>query len=70
MWNAYVDAMQAEAFTLVDIVNARATDRLIEAGSDIDRVCAACHLQFWYPSERDAIIRNRNSTVTPPAPGN
>ena len=70
VWNAYVDAMQAEAFTLVDIVNARATDRLIEAGSDIDRVCEACHLQFWYPSERDAIIRNRNSTVTPPAPGN
>jgi len=70
VWNAYIDAMQAEAFTIVDIVNARDADRLTQAGSDIDRVCEACHLQFWYPSERDAIMRNRNSTVTLPSEGN
>lgn len=60
-WNAYANAMRAEALKVIDIVDKKETDKLFQAGSDIDRVCESCHLAFWYPSERDLVEKNRRS---------
>ena len=48
---------------MLAIVKARDTDKLFQAGSDIDRACEACHLECWYHGDRAAVLRDRNSRV-------
>ena len=28
------------------------------------RACEACHLEYWYPGDREAVLKQQNSTVT------
>jgi hypothetical protein len=62
-WNAYANAMRDEALKVVDIVKAKDADRLLQAGTDIDRACESCHLAFWYPGDRAAVLKDRSSTT-------
>lgn len=62
-WNAFSDGMRSEALKVMEIVKARDTQALFKAGSDLDQVCESCHLTFWYPGDRDAVLKDRNSTV-------
>lgn len=67
-WNAYANAMRDQALKVVDIVKARDADKLLQAGTDIDRACEGCHLTFWYPGDRDAVLKDRSSRAyTEPA---
>lgn len=63
LWNSYANAMRDEALKVMDIVDAKDTDKLFQAGSDIDKVCETCHLEFWYPGDRAAVLKDRNSKV-------
>lgn len=57
-----------EALKVLEIVKAKDADRLFQAGSDIDRACEGCHLEYWYPGDSAAVLRDRNSRVyTTPA---
>jgi hypothetical protein len=69
VWNAYADALRNEALKIAEIAKARDASRLTQAGTDLDRVCEACHLQYWYPVERELVERNRNSKVIQPSQG-
>lgn len=60
-WNAYSNAMRDQALKVVDIVKARDTEKLLAAGSDIDKACESCHLAFWYPGDREAVLKDRAS---------
>lgn len=60
-WNAFADGLRQQGLAVLEIVEARDTDKLFQAGSDIDRVCESCHLTFWYPGEREAVTRARES---------
>lgn len=60
-WNAYANALRTEALKVIDIVDKKDTDGLLRAGSDIDRTCESCHLAFWYPGDREAVLKDRNS---------
>ena len=64
LWNKHADALRDEALKVLEIVKAKDGDKLFQAGSDIDRTCESCHLEFWYPGDRAAVLRDRNSTVT------
>ncbi|MGE0591100.1 MAG: hypothetical protein AB7G23_03990 [Vicinamibacterales bacterium] len=70
LWASHIDRLQQEAMKVLDIVKARQGDQLFDAGSAIDAACEACHLDFWYPGDREAVERFNNSTTTfdPPAP--
>ena len=63
LWNSHVDQLRDEFIKVLAIVKARDTDKLFQAGSDIDRACEACHLEYWYPGDRAAVLRDRNSRV-------
>ena len=63
LWNSHVDQLRDESIKVLAIVKARDTDKLFQAGSDIDRACEACHLEYWYPGDRAAVLRDRNSRV-------
>ena len=61
MWNSHADTLRTEALKVIDIVKARDADKLLAAGSAIDQACEACHLDFWYPGDRAAVIKDRDS---------
>jgi hypothetical protein len=63
LWNSHVDRLRDELLKVLEIVKVRNSDQLFEAGSDIDRACEACHLEYWYPGDKAAVLRDRNSRV-------
>jgi hypothetical protein len=75
-WLMHVNGLRAEAQRVFDIVEKRDADALFDIGSDSDKACESCHLEYWYPGDRDAVLKDRASTVSytkpestvPPAP--
>jgi hypothetical protein len=63
LWSSHADQLRAEALKIVAIVKARDAQKLFDAGSALDRACEACHLDFWYPGDREAVQRDRESRV-------
>jgi len=63
LWNSHADTLRTEALKVVEIVKARDAGKLLAAGSAIDQACEACHLDFWYPGDREAVLKDRNSTA-------
>jgi hypothetical protein len=63
LWNSHLDQLRDEALKVLEIVKAKDSDRLFQAGSDIDRACESCHLEYWYPGDKAAVLRDRNSRV-------
>jgi hypothetical protein len=62
LWNSHADGLRAEALKIVAIVKARDTQKLFDAGTALDRACESCHLDFWYPGDREAVLKDRSST--------
>jgi hypothetical protein len=54
------------ALASLAIVKKRDPDSLFKVGGDLDDACEACHLEYWYPGDKPAVLRNRTSAVTPP----
>ena len=63
LWNTHVDQLRDELLKVLAIVKERDSDKLFEAGSDIDRACEACHLEYWYPGDKAAVLKDRTSRV-------
>lgn len=63
LWNSHVDQLRDELLKMLEIVKARDSDKLFEAGSNIDRACETCHLEYWYPGDKAAVLRDRTSHV-------
>ncbi len=68
LWNKHVDELRDEALKVMDLVKAKNADGLFEAGSQIDRVCENCHLEYWYPGDKKAVLEDeaKRATITPP----
>lgn len=64
LWYRYADGLRAAALEAVSTVKARNIDALFKAGNDIDMACEACHLEYWYPGDREAVEKANKSTVT------
>ena len=56
---------------VIAIVKARDAEKLFDAGSALDRACEGCHLDFWYPGDREAVLKDRSSKayISKPAAG-
>ncbi len=61
LWNSHADALRDEAVKIIAIVKARDAGKLFDAGSALDMACEGCHLDFWYPGDREAVLKNRRS---------
>jgi hypothetical protein len=68
LWNSHADQLRDEALKVLDIVKARNSDALFDAGSRLDRVCENCHLEYWYPGDRKAVLEDeaKRATFSPP----
>ena len=70
LWNKYVDGLREAALNTVKIAKARDAEALFNVGSDIDKACENCHLEYWYPGDRKAVLEDQKKHVTydPPKP--
>jgi hypothetical protein len=67
LWDKHADELRAEAIKVIDIVKARDADKLFAAGSDIDKACENCHLEYWYPGDKKAVLEDaaKRATIVP-----
>jgi hypothetical protein len=64
LWNKHADELRVEALKVIDIIKAKDAPKLFAAGSDIDKACENCHLEYWYPGDRKAVLEDAAKRVT------
>ena len=64
LWNTHADELHTVALASLTVVKARNVDGLFQIGSDIDRACENCHLEFWYPGDKEAVLADQKKKVT------
>lgn len=64
LWYKYADGLRAASLEAVKVARARDFEGLFKVGSDIDRACENCHLEYWYPGDRKAVLEDQNKKVT------
>ena len=63
-WNRHADDLRMAALEAIQMVKARNADAVINAGTRIDRACESCHLEYWYPGDREAVEADARKKVT------
>ena len=64
LWNKYADGLRDAALTTVKVARARDAEALFNVGSEIDKACENCHLEYWYPGDRKAVLEDQKKHVT------
>jgi hypothetical protein len=64
LWNKNANGLRDEAIKVIEIVKAKDADKLFTAGSDIDKACENCHLEYWYPGDKKAVLEDAAKRVT------
>ena len=64
LWNSHADALRQTALDAVKIVKARNAEALFDVGSRVDMACEGCHLDYWYPGDRAAVLADAQKKVT------
>jgi hypothetical protein len=53
LWNAKIEALRNISLEVLEIVKRKDVKELGEAGEILDQACENCHLEYWYPAEKD-----------------
>jgi hypothetical protein len=64
LWNAKIEALRNVGFATLEAVKRKDVDALFQAGTDLDLACEGCHLEYWYPGDKEMVLRGRRSRVT------
>ena len=64
LWNKHADGLRIAALESLEITKARDGEGLFDAGEMIDKACESCHLEYWYPGDKKAVLENEQKTVT------
>jgi hypothetical protein len=64
LWNSHADELRKVALDSLKVVKARNAEGLFQIGSDIDKACESCHLEFWYPGDKAAVLADQQKKVT------
>jgi hypothetical protein len=64
LWNTRADELRTVALASLTVVKARNVDGLFQIGSDIDKACENCHLEFWYPGDKEAVLADQKKRAT------
>ena len=64
LWYKYADGLKVAALEAVKVAKARDLDGLFKVGDSVDKACESCHLEYWYPGDREAVLKDQNSKVT------
>jgi hypothetical protein len=55
LWDAKIEALRNAAKEVMEIAGKKDAKALFEASADLDMACEACHLEYWYPGDRQAV---------------
>ena len=64
LWVKHADELRDEALKVMDLVKAKDADGLFQAGNQIDKACENCHLEYWYPGDKKAVLEDEAQRVT------
>ena len=64
LWNTHADELRTVALASLKVVQSRSVEGLFQIGSDIDRACEHCHLEFWYPGDKEAVLADQKKKAT------
>ena len=53
LWNAKIEVLRNVAREVLEIVKRRDAEALWGAGEDLDGACEGCHLEYWYPGQKE-----------------
>jgi hypothetical protein len=51
VFTTFAVALRRAGLAAIDAIDAKDPAALVKAGGDMDEVCEACHLTFWYPNQ-------------------
>ncbi len=58
LWIRHTDEIRQVALEVLDIVNKKDADKLFDAGGKLDKACENCHLEYWYPGDKKAVLED------------
>ena len=70
LWNMHADELRTVALASLAIVKARNINGLFQFVSDIDKACENCHLEYWYPGDKQAVLEDAAKRATLPGKKN
>lgn len=53
LWNAKIEALRNVSLEVLEIVKRKDASELWDAAENLDQACENCHLEFWYPGEKE-----------------
>jgi hypothetical protein len=68
LWIAKIEALRNVALETLEAVKQKDVSALFEAGGHLDVACEECHLEYWYPRDRDTVLRERKARATVEGP--
>ena len=64
LWDAKIEAVRNVARATLDAVNRKDVAAVFQAGADLDEACENCHLEYWYPGDKETVLRERKARAT------
>jgi hypothetical protein len=64
LWAKHADGLRDAALESLKIIKARDAQGLFNAGDKIDKACESCHLEYWYPGDKKAVLEDQQKRVT------
>lgn len=57
LWLAKIEALRNVGLQTLDVVKRRNVQELWDVSNNLDEACENCHLEYWYPSQRELLDR-------------
>jgi hypothetical protein len=64
LWAKHADGLRDAALESLQIIKARDAQGLFNVGDKIDKACEGCHLEYWYPGDKKAVLEDQQKRVT------
>ena len=55
LWNAKIEALRNVGLEVLELVKTRDANGLWEASNNLDEACENCHVEYWYPGEKELL---------------
>jgi hypothetical protein len=69
LWARHANELRDAGLRVMEIVKKKDADALFQAGSELDKVCENCHLEYWYPGDKKAVLEDEAKRATIERPG-
>jgi hypothetical protein len=64
LWIAKVEALRNVGLEALEAAKKKDADALFQASGDLDIACEECHLEYWYPGDKQTVLTERKARVT------